>query len=297
MKSKKIALIGANGQLGNDLQRVLSEENAYTVFPLIHADIEISDPESIKNTLNNINPDIVVNTAAYNNVDESETNPEKAFLINAVANKHLAYYCKEKNSTLVSISSDYVFGVDGDRTTPYRESDCPGPVNAYGISKLAGEHFVRYGCTKHFIIRTCGLFGIESSSGKKTNFVESMLKASKEKNIIQVVDDQCISPTYTYNLAKQICRIIKTDAFGLYHAASEGSCSWYEFAKEIFALISKHVNLEAISSSKLKNPAKRPHYSVLENYNLKRLNINCMLDWKEGLKAYLQAKGLLYFPS
>ena len=290
MNSKKIAIIGANGQLGSDLQRILSKENLYAVFPLTHTDIEISDPEDIENTLSNINPDIVINSAAYNNVDESESNPQKAFLVNSLANKYLADYCKEKNSILVSMSSDYVFGADRKKNIPYIESDCPGPINAYGISKLAGEYFVQYGCSKYFIIRTCGLFGKNFSSGKKANFIETMLKIAKEKDVIEVVDDQFTSPTYTYDLAKQIAILIKTGAFGMYHATAEGSCSWYEFAKEIFSIAKISVTLKPISSSHFATAAKRPHYSVLENEKLIKLGINIMRHWKEGLKDYLKER-------
>lgn len=286
MKNKKVAIIGANGQLGNDLCKILSEESALTVFPLTHNDIEISNEISIEKVFSNIQPDIIINTAAYNKVDEIENNTEKAFLINAIANKYLADYCNQKKSTFVYISTDYVFGNDQKRNTSYKESDCPGPINAYGISKLAGEYFAAH-TARHFIIRTCGLFGKSNSSGKKTNFIESLLKIAKEKGEVKVVNDQYTSPTYTLDLAKQILTLIKTDAFGLYHATSKGNCSWYEFAKEIFSLTKTTAKLEGISYSSLLRAAKRPRYSVLESYNLTKLGINNMRHWKEGLKDYL----------
>lgn len=290
MKNKKIAIIGANGQLGNDLQKVLSKENGYTVFPLIHVDIEISDPESIKNSLNNINPDIVINAAAYNNVDESESNPQKAFLVNGLANKYLAEYCKKTNSVLVYISSDYVFGADEKRNTPYIESDCPGPINAYGISKLAGEYFVFSTCKKYFVIRTSGLFGVADSSGKGGNFITTMLQLAKEKKEISVVNDQIISPTYTGDLAKQVVILLRTNNYGLYHAASEGQCSWYEFSKEIFRLMGIPATLEAVTTDIFNAKAKRPAYSVLENEKLKKIGIHNMQDWHISLKEYLKEK-------
>lgn len=288
--AKKVVIIGSNGQLGNDLKRVFSDKNENNIFPLTHSDIEISNPESIESALNNINPDIIINTAAYNNVDEIEKDAEKAFLINSLANKYLAKYCNKKDSIFVGISTDYVFGRDEKRNTPYTESDCPGPINVYGVSKLAAEYFIEYECKKHFIIRTCGLFGIKNSSVKKTNFVETILKASKEKDVIQVVNDQFVSPTYTYDLAKQICKLIETDAFGIYHATAQGSCSWYEFAKEIFYLTNTTINLEAVLSSNFPRPAKRPHYSVLQNKKLKELKIDIMRTWEVSLKDYLAEK-------
>lgn len=288
MKDKKIALIGGNGQLGNDLQKFFATETNYTVFPLNHSDIEIIDPQSIAKALNNIDFDILINTAAYNKVDEIEKEIQKAFLINGIANKYLAEYSKQKNAIYVSISTDYVFGEDQKRNTPYKEEDCPGPINAYGISKLTGEYFTKYSNEKYFIIRTCGLFGISNSSGKKANFVESVLRSSIQKNVIKVVDDQVVSPTYTYDLAKQIALLVKTDEFGLYHATAEGSCSWYEFAKEIFKVTGIPVKLEAVTSNTYNAKAKRPIYSVLENEKLKKIGIHSMQDWHIGLKEYLK---------
>lgn len=290
MKNKKIAIIGANGQLGSDLQKALSDKLPYNIYPLTHADIEITKRDSITEVLDNIQPDVVINAAAYNNVDESESNPQKAFLVNGLANKYLAEYCKKKNSVLVYISSDYVFGFDEKRNTPYIESDCPGPINAYGISKLAGEYFVFSTCKKYFIIRTSGLFGIAGSSGKEANFIETILKKAKEEKQIKIVDDQVITPTYALDLAKQILLLLKTDYYGTYHATAEGQCSWYEFAEEIFRLTGIPATLEAVTSDIFNAKAKRPAYSVLENEKLKKIGIHSMQDWHICLKEYLKEK-------
>lgn len=289
MKSK-IALIGANGQLGSDLTRVLSQDQEVNLSLLTHNDIEIADKQSIKQTLDIIKPTIIINTAAYNIVDKAENEPEKAFLINAIAVKYLSQYCSTKNITLVHISSDYVFGLDQKRKTPYTEDDLPGPVNAYGISKLAGEYFAQYGLSNHFIIRSSGLFGIVGSSGKGGNFITFILKKAQEKKRVEVVNDQIVTPTYTYDLAKQITTLIKTNKYGLYHASAEGSCTWYEFAQEVFKLTNNKADLIPISSRELSQTARRAQYCVLENNNLKKLDINVMKDWKEGLKEYIQEK-------
>lgn len=293
MKNKKIAIIGANGQLGSDLQKALSDKLPYNIYPLTHADIEITKQDNMVEVLDNIQPDVVINATAYNNVDESESNPQKALLVNSIANKYLAEYCKKKNSILVYISSDYVFGFDEKRNIPYIESDYPGPINTYGISKLAGEYFVLSICKKYFVIRTSGLFGIAGSSGKGGNFITTMLQLAKVKKEISVVNDQIISPTYTRDLAKQIHYLIRTSAFGLYHATSEGQCSWYEFAKTIFRLTKTAVLIRSIPSSLYQSAAKRPSYSVLENHKLKKLGIHNMRNWKEGLYDYLQEKGYI----
>jgi len=291
MSKKKVALIGSNGQLGTDIVKVFTKDKFFALIPLAHQDIEISDANSIKKVLNQINPHIIINTAAYNKVDEGEFDPQKAFLINGLPNKYLGQYCEEKNIVFTYISTDYVFGLDKKREKPYKESDCPGPINAYGISKLAGEHFTSYTCSKYFIIRSSGLFGTAGSKGKGGNFVELMLSLAKEKDHVRVVNDQIVSPTYTLDLAKQIFKLIKTDAFGLYHATAQGQCSWYEFAKEIFALTKTKVKLEPVSSAEFPTPAKRAHFSALKNENLKKLGIDIMRNWQEGLQDYLKEKG------
>src|SRR3989344_4637130 len=145
-KKKSIAVIGSNGQLGNDLRKLLLLKKNVTFFSLTHRDIEITEPESIKKAFSEIDPDIIINTAAYNKVDAAEEFPKEAFLVNGIGNKNLAEFCQTHKKTLVYISTDYVFGMDKKREKPYIETDLPGPLNAYGISKLAGEYFVRYTC-------------------------------------------------------------------------------------------------------------------------------------------------------
>jgi len=289
---KKIALIGANGQLSTDIIKVF-DKKYFSFSPLSHQDIEITDIENTKKVLEEINPDIVINTAAYHKVDEVEDNPEKAFLVNSVAQKNLAELCKKNKWTLVFISTDYVFGIDKKRKIPYVETDMPGPINVYGVSKLAGEYFTRYICQKHFVIRVCGLFGVAGSSGKGGNFVELMIKLGKEKGEVNVVNDQILTPTYTKNIAENLQELLKTENFGLYHMTSEGQCSWWEFATEIFKQLKLKVRCNPVSSTFFKTRAKRPAFSVLENYNLKKFGLNRMRDWKENLKLYLKEKGYL----
>lgn len=293
MKKTRIALIGANGQLGTDILKVAKEEKFFVFIPLEHKDIEISDRESVVRTLNHIDPDIVLNTAAYNRVDPAEKEPDKAFSINGIGTKNLAVYCQEKNIILVHISTDYVFGLDCERKKPYEESDRPGPINAYGVSKLAGEYFSAYACEKHFVVRSSGLFGTAQSSSKGYNFVELMLRLAKEKGAVRVVNDQITSPTYTLDLAKQILTIIKHAPFGLYHATAQGQCSHYDFAKEIFRLTNERPKLKAVSSDEFGAIAKRAHYSVLSNARLKELGLYIMRDWHDGLKDYLKEKAYL----
>lgn len=294
---RKIALVGANGQLATDIAKNFPKEKISDLALLSHKDIEITDIASVESAFSKVKPDLVLNTAAYNRVDDAESESELAFAINSIGPKNLAHYCKENDIPLAHVSTDYVFGQDTTRATPYKEDDTPGPINAYGISKLAGELFVQYTTQKHFIIRSSGLFGVAGSSGKGGNFVELMLKIAREKGQVRVVADQIVTPTYTLDLAKQILAIIQTDTYGLYHATAQGSCSWYEFAKEIFRLTNTKVDLVSVSSSEFPTPAKRGMYSVLENKKLKELGIDVMRPWQDGLKDYLKEKGYLSLTS
>jgi dTDP-4-dehydrorhamnose reductase len=290
---KKVALIGANGQLGTDIHKVFSLDNHYKVFPLTTREIDVTSLKLTKKVLEEIKPQIVINTAAYHRVDEVEDNPEKAFVVNSVAEKNLAELCEFHHWVLVFISTDYVFGLDPKRTKPYIEIDTPGPINVYGVSKLAGEYLTRFICQKHFVIRLCGLFGVVGALGKGGNFVETMIKLGKEKGKAKVVNDQILTPTYTKNIAENIGELLKTDYYGLYHMTSEGRCSWWEFTSEIFRLLKMKVKCHPVTSDVFKTRAKRPLFSVLENYNLKKLGLNKMREWKENLKLYLKEKGHL----
>jgi dTDP-4-dehydrorhamnose reductase len=286
---KKILLIGADGQLGTDLEKVLKKDYEL-LCPLID-ELDITDFVKTKEYVKNQVPDLIINTAAFHNTDECEKNPEKSFLVNTFAVKNLAEICKEINIPLVHISTDYVFGLDKKRRTPYTEEDLPGPVNIYGISKLAGEYCVRYTTPKYFIIRPAALFGVTNPKGKKYNFVELMLNLAKEKGEVKVKNDEFTTPTYTKELAENIAELIKTNEYGIYHITSQGECSWYEFAKKIFELIHTKVNCQPVSSDEFPTVARRPRYSVLENKHLKDIGLDKMSHWEDALKKYLKEKG------
>ena len=281
----RVALIGANGQLGCDITRVL---NGSDLISLAHSDIEITDFKLMADVLSEHKPDIVINTAAYHRVDDCETNLEKAFSVNALGARNLALYSKENKICLMHISTDYVF--DGKKTSPYVESDLPDPLNAYGVSKLAGEHFVRSITDEHFIVRTSGLYGIHKCRAKGRNFIDTMVKLSQEQDVIRVVDDEVLTPTYTLDVAYQIRELIETGAYGTYHITNQDQCSWYEFASKIFELMDIQVNLERITANEFRSPARRPSYSVLENKALQDIGIDRMRDWDDALNAYLQKR-------
>lgn len=288
----RAVVIGSSGQLGSDIVRVF-KKNKIDVTPLTHKQIEVSNYSSVKKTLDRLNFDLVINTAAHHRVDEIELNPQLAFQINSFGAHNIAKYANTKNKRVIFISTDYVFGQDEKRKIPYTETDKPAPVNIYGVSKVSGELLTALSSPNHIIVRTSGLFGIMGASGKGGNFVETMIRKAKAKEEIQVVGDQRLSPTYTANLAQQICQLSKSRQNGLFHAVSEGECSWWEFAREIFKITGLGAKLKKTNSKKWKTAAKRPAYSVLANSRLNRLNLSVMNSWQKSLLLYLEEKGHL----
>ncbi|MDE2059913.1 MAG: dTDP-4-dehydrorhamnose reductase [candidate division NC10 bacterium] len=282
----KVAVLGANGQLGHDLIQALA---AWDRIPLTHADLDICDFTSTQKRLADVKPDIVINTAAFHRVDDCEEQPEKSFQINTYAVRNLAGLCAELDCGLVHLSTDYVFG--GEKNAPYTEDDAPNPLNVYGVSKLAGEYFVRALCPKHFVVRTSGLYGVAGSSGKGGNFVETMIRMAREGRPIRVVDDQVLTPTYTKDLAHAIERLVHTDAYGLYHITNSDQCSWYEFAARIFELLGLTPDFGSATTAAYGLKAKRPAYSALAHYRLKQLGYDDLRPWSEALDAYLKEKG------
>jgi dTDP-4-dehydrorhamnose reductase len=280
----KLAIIGANGQLGTDLQEVLSME--HEVVGLNHADIEITDIDSVKKVLSVIKPAVILNTAAYHIVPEAEKFPEKAFLINGIGVLNLAKICQELDIRLVHYSTDYVF--DGEKQKPYIEDDLPNPLSVYANTKLSGEYFALNYCDRSYVIRVSGIYGRVPCRAKGGNFITTMIKLAKEKPEVRVVKDEILTPTPTHHIAKNTAALIRTDAFGLYHMSCEGEVSWYEFAKVIWETLQLKTPLYPASVKDFPLVVKRPFYSVLENKNLKMLGINEMPEWKDGLIRFLE---------
>lgn len=285
----KVALIGASGQLGRDLYRELS---SVEVVPLTHSDIDVSDMDSVKQALEKHRPDTVINTAAFHRVDDCEVDPVKSFQVNTSGARNVAVLAQELGAKSVYISTDYVFGGENEpRATPYIEFDTPIPLSIYGNSKLAGENLVQHLCSKYFIIRTSGLFGIAGSSGKGGNFVETMLRLGQERDELRVVNDQVFSPTYTEDLARKITQLISTEYYGVYHITNSGACSWYDFTKDILRLVGLQTPVIPITSDQYPQKARRPHFSVLDNYHLRLLGMDDMRPWQEALVDYMREKG------
>jgi dTDP-4-dehydrorhamnose reductase len=282
----KYVLIGAAGQLGRDLQpRLPGQVVAWT-----RANADLAWPAELRAALEAQRPDVVVNCAAYNFVDRAESEPAAAFAVNAWGVRDLALTCRDLDCTLVHFSTDYVFGLDETRRVPWSVTDAPGPVSVYGLSKLAGEYVVRALCPRHFVIRTCGLYGVWGAGGKGGNFVETMLRKAAQGQPLRVVADQTCTPTYTADLAAAAAALAATSRYGLYHLTSSGACSWHEFARTIFELAGVKADLTAIPSREFAAPARRPTYSVLSTAAYESLGLSPMRPWREALAAYLNER-------
>lgn len=275
----KILVTGAGGQLGTDLVKLL-KVTGYDVVGMGKSELDITDEKKVYHIILQKRPDIIIHCAAYTQVDKAEAEPDYAFLINGIGTRNIALASEKIGAKLVYISTDYVF--DGSLELPYHEFSPVSPINAYGSSKLAGEMYVRDFHSRYFIIRTSWVFGVYGN-----NFVKTMLHLSKEKDQLKVVNDQIGSPTYTVDLGKCIRQLIESDKYGIYHVSNSGSCSWYEFAREIFSQTKNTIKLEPCKTEEFPRPAKRPKYSVLDHMGLRINGFDPMPDWKDGLTRFL----------
>ncbi len=285
----RIAVLGANGQLGSDLVRCLAETGRYKIFAFGHKDLDCVDLQAVENALATVHPDYVVNCAAFVRVDDCEDRPLDAFVVNAVGALNVARAAAKLEAVCAYVSTDYVF--DGTKGTAYMEEDVPSPINVYGASKLVGEHLVRSTCPKHFILRSSGLYGVAGSSGKGGNFVETMIRLAREGRPIFVVHDQILTPTYTRDLSEQIVKLLRHDRYGLYHITNSGQCSWYQFAATIFELAGLKPELRPTTTEAFGAKARRPPHSVLAHEKFTHLTSDGIRPWQEALEAYLRERG------
>jgi len=279
-----VAVIGAGGQLGAELCRRFSPD----VVGLDLPDFDVTDRAEVVLRLVDLEPELVVNAAGYTRVDQAETEPEAAMAVNALAVGYLADACRALDCPLVHVSTDYVFGGDASRTTPYRETDPPAPLGIYARSKLEGERRAA-AWTKHFLVRTSGLYGARAPRSRE-HFVAKMLRQGRLGRPVRVVRDQHCTPSYVPHVARAIHYLAGTTAWGTYHVVNAGATTWYEFAQEVFRLCGMTVELEGIRSEEYPAAALRPLNSVLDTSKYHALSgAPAMPTWKEALAEYLSA--------
>ena len=281
----RVAVIGSSGQLGSELVSVLRRTGSYEVITLSHADVEVTDADSVRQALNSARAEVVVNSAAYVRVDEAEDHPEQALQVNTMGALYVARASRAVDALCVYISSDYVF--DGRKGAPYTEEDVPRPINVYGMSKLAGELLVQQAAGDWLIVRSASLFGQTRSRGKGGNFVETILAKAQLGGPISVVHDVRMSPTYSLDLARGIERLLRGRMKGVIHITNAGSATWCEFARAAIDAVGLKVELQPVTSQEYPTKARRPAdsrlSSVMRQPELPR--------WQDALREYLAKQG------
>ncbi len=289
----KILITGAKGQLGTQLTEILkagtTELGAIPesfigaeVFGYSSKDLDVSDLSAVRAAAAGIRPDLIINTAAYTNVDGCETDRDRAFRVNALGPRNLAMVAEETGARLVHISTDYVFSGTG--SEPFAEYDLTDPQSIYGKSKLAGEENVRTFCSRHFIVRTSWLYGLYGG-----NFVKTIMKAGKERGALQVVHDQKGNPTNVEDLCYHILKLADTEEYGVYHCTGSGECSWYDFASLILEYAGIEATVAPVTTDQFPRPARRPAYSSLDNMMLRVTVGDNMRPWQDALKSFITA--------
>jgi len=285
----RVIVIGASGQLGQDLLRVFGADT----IGLGHGDLDVTDGVAVSNILRERAPDWVINTAAFHRVDDCELNPSLAFAVNALGAANVARAAEEIGAGVVFYSTDYVYGGQGrERDQPFRESDPADPLNVYGITKWAGEQLVMLANPRHIVVRSAGLYGT-ATSRKGWTFPELMVNKARDEGKLRVVADQALSPTYTSDLAATTKALMEANAAGLFHLTNDGECSWYEFAKATIDLAGLDVPIEATATTQQPRRAHRPPYSALTIDRLEATGVAPMRPWREALADYLAAKGIV----
>jgi dTDP-4-dehydrorhamnose reductase len=285
-----VLVVGAAGQLGLDLVDAYAEHD---VVGLTRAQLDITDEAAVAAAVADLHPDLVVNTAAWNDVDGCEADPERAHRVNAIGPWWLARACARLDSTLVHLSSDYVFSGPaplgpGGRARGWTEFDVPVPANAYGRSKAAGEHLVRTTHERHHIVRTAWLSGGRGDD----NFVRTMLRIGQERGRVHVVDDQFGSPTYARDLAVAVREVSIGGRYGTINLTNAGHCSWFELARATFALADLAVEVTPIASHQLARLAPRPSWSVLDDLHARTSGLGPLPHWRDGLGRLLDELGV-----
>ncbi|MFX0094547.1 MAG: dTDP-4-dehydrorhamnose reductase [Candidatus Hodarchaeota archaeon] len=280
-------ITGANGQLGQDFQKLFEKEGINFIATDItpnYDSVDITNLDELRDFARRNPIEIIINCAAYNAVDKAEDEWKSAYLINGIGPRNLALVANEINATLIHYSTDFVF--NGQKGSPYTILDTPSPISKYGESKLLGEKFVQQHANRYYLIRVSWLFG----KGNE-NFVTKVLRWSKGKNELKIVIDEVSSPTYTIDLANATYRLLKTEAYGLYHITNSGKCSRYEWSKYILDEVGWEGNLLETTCKDFDLPAKRPEFSVLDNFGTKEIIGYELPNWKDATSRFLRELG------
>jgi len=284
---RKVVVFGSRGQLGVELVRVLNERD-YQVTSLDRSKVDIADASSVERILAAEDPAVVLNAAAYNQVDVAENEPLPAFLANGLAVRNLAMACRQLDARFVHFSTDYVF--DGTAGRPYTEKDRPHPLGAYGVSKLAGELYAQAYLEKPLVIRTSGVFGPGGLRTARGNFIELMLRLASSTQPIRVVQDHVASPTYAPLLAARTVDLLEAKQHGLFHVGGGTPISWFDYAAAIFRVAGLQPQLQATNEREYRTAARRPKYSALSNSKMESCGIAPMPPLDSAIEMYLKAR-------
>lgn len=282
----KVAILGANGQLGSDLRAAFADVE---VIPFTRSDFDVRDTTAARAALANQRPDVLINCTALHKLEECEEQQELAFAVNARAPALLAGAARELHARFVHLSTDYVYG--GSDTKPLTEDVPAAPVQVYGVSKAAGEWLVQLANPEALIVRSSGLFGVAGASGKGGNFIESVLRWARERGEMRIVTDQVLSPTYTYDLARALRKLIEHNTAGIVHVTNSGACSWLELASWVVETAGVKAAVHPTTTAEFGAPVRRPAYSVLDNARWRALGWPPLRAWRDAVRAYLVAKG------
>lgn len=287
MNKKKVVVFGSGGQLGVELVREFTNRG-YTVKGFDRSAVDVSDGSRVERSLAEADPGIVLNAAAYNQVDVAENEPLSAYQANALAVRNLAMACRQVDAQLVHYSTDYVF--DGTAGRPYTEEDPTHPMGAYAVSKLAGELYAQAYLDKPLIIRTSGVFGPGGLNTARGNFIETMLRQAAAGRTIRAVEDHVATPTYAPYLAARTADLIERGQSGVFHVGGGTAISWFEYARMIFRLAQVNADLQAVNERQYRTAARRPKYSALSNGKMERVGVAPMPPLEEAVRDYLEAR-------
>lgn len=290
---KRVAIFGCAGQLGVELFREF-DQRGWLVAGWERAQVDITSQPDVEQAIASFDPQVVLNAAAYNQVDVAESEPQAAYLVNALAVRNLALACRQCGASLVHFSTDYVF--DGTAGRPYTEDDPTHPLGAYAVSKLAGELYARAYLENSLVVRTSGVFGLGALRTPRGNFIELMLRLASEGKPIRVVEDHVGSPTYAPLLAARTADLVERGASGVFHCAGGSPISWHAFAQMIFREAGLSPDLRATTEREYRTPARRPRYSALSNSKMESLRLDPMPPLEVALRSYLQLRARMAKP-